>query len=119
MIEPSNACKGSTIISKANVKQKLVVKKHPTVSKMETLKDILQSGNKEEILVFLANRNIFDPKVFNAREILWMLKDKAFYEQVMRIMEQRQFYDDMTWQFAWLHNDMVRLRQLLSMSGPV
>ena len=65
VIEPSNVCRGTTIISKAIVQDKIVVSKHHKVNKLETLSDILLSGNKDEILKYLRSKNIFDSKIFN------------------------------------------------------
>ncbi len=67
MIETSNAYRNGVIISKAPQKEALIVKSHPSLTKLETLRDILLSGNKEEILKFLQTRNIFDSKLFNSQ----------------------------------------------------
>lgn len=64
-IEPSSACRGGIIISKATARGPLIAKSHPTVTKLETLSDVMLSGNQNLIIKFLSNRNIFDLKLFN------------------------------------------------------
>jgi len=53
------------------------------VKKIDTFKNVLKSGEKKLILEFLENKNIFDPNIFDPSLLLWMLKDKKFYNQTI------------------------------------
>lgn len=72
---------------------------------MSSFDDILRSGNKEEILKFLENKNIFDSRIFDISNILWMLKDKAFFNAVIKIFRNRRIYYDNVWMFGIYHKD--------------
>ena len=55
-----------------------------SVNKKETFRDIIQSGNKDDIIEFLRTANLYKyEKGFNTSEMLWMLKDKEFYLRVV------------------------------------
>jgi len=34
-----------------------------------------------------------------------MLKDKAFYDQIVELLRKRNYYDDNVWSFGFYHND--------------
>lgn len=56
-----------------------VVKKF-SENKKETFEDILFGGQKEDILEFLRTKNLLNyEKGFSFEKILYLLKDKAFY----------------------------------------
>lgn len=41
---------------------------------METFADILQNGNKQDILDFIKNKNIYDDRIFQFSDIYWLFK---------------------------------------------
>jgi hypothetical protein len=43
--------------------------------------------------------------MFAAHSILWMLKEKDFYNQVLKVLRARNYYDDNIWSFSFYHND--------------
>lgn len=45
-----------------------------------------------------------------AESILWMLKDKSFYDKVIKILRERKFYHQNVWSFGYHHNDIVTIR---------
>lgn len=46
---------------------------------MDTLMDVLEEGETDDIVMYISTKNIFDRNMFKAEEILWMLKDKEKY----------------------------------------
>ena len=56
-----------------------VVKQY-TVTKNETFRDIVLGGNRNDVLEFLRVNNLAKgEKGFTFADMLWMLKDKAFF----------------------------------------
>lgn len=115
-IYSSNACRGSTIISKATLQPPITVKTNFTINKLESFSDILRSGDKAEIIKFVQERNIFDSNIFKPNEILWMLKDKEFYSQVITELRKRRFYNENIWNFGFLHKDVQTIRELVGLN---
>ena len=89
---PANVCRVNQIIAKAEEVEKIVVKLHESRSgKMESFADVMRSGDQEAILQYVAEKNIHDQKLFDPHSILWMLKDKSFYERLMAILKKRKY----------------------------
>ena len=65
----------------------------------------MRSGSRKEILEYIEKRNIFDPKIFNSYSVLWMLKDKDFFDYVINVLRRRNFYDLQIWSFGIYHKD--------------
>ena len=118
-IYPSNACRGSTIIAKCQQRGSIEVKKYHTINKLESFSDILRSGNRKEIIKFIKEKNIFDRNVFTAEGILWMLKDKEFYFEVIGCLRERKFFNRHIWKFAFLHQDMPTIREMVKMDSNI
>jgi hypothetical protein len=116
-VYPSNASRGSTIISKCAAKPPIVVRKHPTVNKLQSFNDILSSGDRNEIIKFIRTKNIFDLNIFTPSSVLWMLKDKAFYSEVIAALRERRFYNQEIWNFGFFHNDIQTIREVVSLGG--
>jgi hypothetical protein len=102
---PANASKGGKIISKAERTEPVEVKDKLTVVQLESFTDVLRSGTQKDILNYVTEKNIFDPSVFQPDQILWMLKDKAFYEQLVGLLKGRRYIDANVWSFGLMHDD--------------
>lgn len=75
-----------------------------TEIKLETFKDIIQSGSQEAILKFLKEENLVQAKKgFRIHDILWMLKDKAFFDQIIEIFRSRHIYYNEVWKYGFHH----------------
>ena len=81
------------------------VRRCPTVNRLESLSDVMRSGDKKEILEYIEKRNIFDNKIFNPSSVLWMLKDKDFYQSVITLMRKRNYFNPQIWSFSLYHKD--------------
>ena len=111
---PSNACWGKTVIAKANEQQKLIVKKQATKKNLKSFTDVIRSGTEEEILAFLREKNIFDKNMFVPAQILWMLKDKKMFEEIIKLMRSRGYYTNEIWQYGFLHDEVKIIQEYLS-----
>lgn len=116
-IYPSNACRGSTIIAKCAPRPPITFKQHHTINKLESFNDILRSGSHQEIINFIRTKNIFDRNVFTPESILWILKDKDFYTQVIDCLKERKFYSRHIWNFAFHHSDLPTIREIVRMGS--
>ncbi|CAG9311253.1 unnamed protein product [Blepharisma stoltei] len=102
------------VIAKANSND-LEVSDTAKVVKLETFKDLVLSGRKDLVLEFLANENLYSTnKEFNVNYFCWMMKDKEFWQKVMQIMKQRNYFFDKIWSFAFLHKDFVVLKEIFT-----
>lgn len=72
---------------------------------------MLKSGQKESILEYLKNKNIFDSKMFEPSSILWMLKDKEFFLKVVEVLRSRKYYLSEIWIFGYYHNDLATISE--------
>ena len=111
---PSNACWDKTVIAKANEQQPLVVKKQATKKNLKSFTDVIRSGTEEEILAFLREKNIFDKNMFVPAQVLWMLKDKKTFKEIIELMKNREYYSNEIWQYAFLHSDVEIIQEYLS-----
>ena len=89
-----------------------------SVAKKETFRDILQTGSKEDILEFLRKYNLLkQEKSFNVNDMLWMLKDKAFFKKVLDVYRDRMIFDASIWSYAFYHkDDLQAMREYLMQS---
>jgi len=78
---------------------------------MDTLENILKSGQKEAIVQYLQTKNIFDPKIFDPTFVLWMLKDKEFFLKILGILRSRKYYLSEIWIFGYYHNDIQSISE--------
>jgi hypothetical protein len=108
---PANACRGNSVISKADPIKNLTVLEKETAHKMDTLENVMKSGNKQSILQYIETKNIFDYKMFDPNFILWMLKDKEFYLQVLAILRKRNYYLNEIWAFGYFHSDLQAIKE--------
>ena len=76
-----------------------------TVADMEVLDDILVKGNKDDILNFVATKNIFNPNIFKVHEILYLLQDRDFYLKIIDIFRKRKYFNHTVWTYALEHGD--------------
>lgn len=113
---PSNAARGSVIIAKGSPLPSIVVKKAYTTNKLESFEDVLRSGDKEQLLTYIEQRNIFDTKVFRPSSILVLLADANFYSKAISTMRKRSFFDRGVWGFGFLHGDLAAVREIMALS---
>jgi acetone carboxylase gamma subunit len=93
------------------------------VAKKETFLDIMQSDNRnEDVLEFLKTHNLLKgEKGFTFHQMLWMLKDKAFFIQVLAVLKERLIYNDQVWSYAVFHRlveDEATLREYIMNNKP-
>ena len=107
------------MVARAPVNSFKTVKNH-TVLKKETFKDILIGGVKTDVLEFLRNQNLLKgDRGFSFSTMIWMLKDKAFWTEVIQILRKRLIYNSEVWSFSLLHkSDESAIQEYLHKERP-
>ena len=87
--------------------EKLKVVRRLSVARKETFRDIMQSSTRqEEVLEFLRTKNLLKgEKGFSFYDMLWMLRDKAFYKKVIEVLRERLTFDQAVWAYSFYHRD--------------
>jgi len=113
---PSSVSEGDRVTAKAQT-HVLKVVGALSVNKKESFKDVLQTGAKSDVLEFLRAHNLLKgEKGFVVGDMLWMLKDQAFFQKVIEVFRQKCFYSESVWQFGFLHRDESVVREYLTKS---
>lgn len=55
----------------------------------------------------MANRNLFNEKIFNFSNIYWLLKDKDFYGKVKQLLSDKFIFNETVWSFSIYHGDFA------------
>jgi hypothetical protein len=64
----------------------------------------MKSGNEEEVLKFLNEKNLYNPKIFEFNYIYWKMREsKELFFKVMDIMQKRGIFDYNLWTFSFMH----------------
>ena len=69
----------------------------------ENLNDLLRSGSHEDILQFVATKNLFNRQVFSFPKIYWLLPNEQFYRGLVGVLRERGVYEQTVWMFALHH----------------
>ena len=90
-----------------------------TVNRNETFQDLLKLVDwKEKVLEFLQTKDLLNAeKGFSFDDMLWCLKDKAFFKQVIDILRDRFIYYSDVWQYAFYHKDDLQTMQEYLLDG--
>mgnify|MGYP000252278165 FL=1 len=110
---PAAVTKNGCLVASSQIQKALTVYKELPKKELKTMKDILSVGKTEDILDFMRTQNIVDPNVFNFSDIHWLLRDYSFYSEVIKILEERFIFDEITYSYSVYHGDIPRMRQYL------
>ena len=106
---PSSASNDDLIITKGNIKEFEVVESQKLEKdKIKSIDDVLEQGNKKQILEFIKNSNVIKRNDLN--KILYLLSDKNFFENLIKILENKFYYDDNIWQYSIYHKNIPILK---------
>lgn len=111
---PANVSYNGKVIAKADYKH-VQVNDFIKVTQSETFQDLVLIGDKPRILQFLTEENLFSKsKNFKIDDFLWMLKDKDFWSEVIRVLKRRNYYFQQVWSFSIYHKEIEIFIELLS-----
>lgn len=93
------------VVAVSQVHKFTVVTNIPEVP-TNTFKDILMRGNMAAVYDFLEKSNLFEEKHgFSFSLLLWMLKDREIFDNIITILRKRRIYDEQVWKFGFYHCD--------------
>ena len=110
---PSSASINDFVVSKSNPKTYEVLNA-PSLSKEETktFDDVLELGDKNEILEFIKKTDIIKEK--DLEKVYWLLTNKDFYQKIVPILKEKLYYDETIWHFSIYHNDIDTLKEYIN-----
>ena len=76
------------------------------ILKVETFDDLLSAGSNQDVLDYLKNENLnATKKNFKFSSLLYLLKDKDFFTETIKILKERAIVNEQVWQYAFYHKD--------------
>ena len=109
----SNVSVNGKVISKSKIYTFKVVDKKDS-SNFERFSDLALSGDKEAILKFLKEGNLFEFELkFHMKFLRPFLSDKKFYEKAIRICRERRVFGYDLWKYSFKHLDIEAIKELL------
>ena len=71
---------------------------------------VSQNGTTDEVLAFLTRENV---RALNLDKIAFRMKDRPFYESVLKLLTERHLYQPTLWSYGLHHADVTATRQYL------
>ncbi|MEJ7598800.1 MAG: hypothetical protein WKG01_12910 [Kofleriaceae bacterium] len=75
---------------------------------------VSQRGSAADVVTYLKSANLAS---IDLARTAWRLRDRAAYEPILTVLEQRRAYDETLWGYALLHRDAPRIRVWLRALG--
>ena len=71
---------------------------------------VSQNGTGDEVLAFLSRENV---RALNLDKIAFRMRDRPFYESVLKLLAERHLYQPTLWSYGLFHADVPVARQYL------
>ena len=109
---PASASINDLVIAKSGLKTYEVVS-NIQLSKEEisSIDDVLNQGNKKEILEFIKNSKVI--KEEDLEKIYWMLRDKDFYNKLIDKLKIKYIFNDDIWEYSSNNEDIGSLQEYI------
>ena len=109
---PASASINDLVIAKSGLKTYEVVSTIKlSKEEISSIDDVLNQGNKKEILEFIKKADII--KEEDLEKIYWMLKDKDFYKQLIDILKDKYIFDADIWEYSTNNEDIESLQEYI------
>ena len=72
---------------------------------------VSQNGSQGQVLEFLNKENILR---LNLNQIAFRMRDKGFFNQVIKTLRNRYVYNQTLWSYSVMHNDLESLKEYLT-----
>lgn len=110
---PVNVAREGTILAAA---EPMTLKVLDKPSKVDTRSwdHISQEGSNKDVLDYLDKHNAHQ---IDLDRIAFRLRDRGFFNDLLRVLRQRHIYHDLTWSYALYHNDPAALGEYLKHSS--
>lgn len=94
---PSNISVNGIVTAKSGTNAIKVVDSKK-ITKIDNFIDIIHAGTKQDVLDFLKTENLLSGKKgFNFDDMLYLLRDKEFFDKSVAILSERMIYDSEVW----------------------
>ena len=109
---PPSASINENVVAKATPKTYEVLT-HFVISKEEikTIDDVLERGNKDEILEFISKEESISHK--DISKTFWILSNKDFYTKLIAILKQKLVFIPEVWKHSLLHSDFESMKEYI------
>jgi len=112
-LNPANLGQNGRVVAAAAATS-FEVLAHAPPRALEDINDIIQEGREEDILNFIATKNILNRNIFQFSKVYHLLKNREFFLKVLDVLRRRKVFDKVVWSFALLHDEMRALRELFA-----
>ncbi|MBA4064353.1 MAG: hypothetical protein C0501_11700 [Isosphaera sp.] len=106
---PAHVAKNEQFLAAAHATAFEVVDK-PTKLDTTSWDHVSQHGTSDEVLAFLNRENV---RALNLEKIAFRMKDRAFFEAAVKLLDARHLYHPTTWSYGIFHADVPTARQFL------
>ena len=106
---PAHVARNEQFVIAASMATFNVVEK-PTKTDVTSWDYVSQHGTDGEVLAFLARENV---RALNLEKIAFRMKDRGFFEAVIRLLDERHTYHPTLWSYGIVHADLPAIRQFL------
>ena len=72
---------------------------------------VSQNGSDDQIIALLERENV---RVLDLEKIAYRMKDKAFFDKVLALLNARHIYQPTLWSYGLFHNDVSAAREYLT-----
>jgi len=109
---PASASINDLVIAKSGLKTfEVVTSIKLGKNDITSIDDVLNQGNKKEILEFINKRDVI--KEEDLSKIYWMLKDKDFYDKLINILKNKYIFDRNIWEYSSENGDINSLQEFI------
>lgn len=115
---PANVSVNSEVVAKATATTLKVVKEKTALSQTN-FRDVLSTGNIANIINMMRHTPLEKIKGFNWQDVMWLLKDKAFFDQLIALLKEQRRFVSRVWQYSFYHkgNDKLMAEYLNSIEN--
>ena len=111
-VYPATIAKQDSILATAKQGVEIEVKLKKEHVVLDSISDVLSTGNMSNIIDFLKTKNLKNSSVYQFKDIGWLMKNKEFYSQVIEIFRTKGVYSPQIWQFCIYHNDLQAFKEI-------
>ncbi|HEU0037615.1 MAG TPA: hypothetical protein VFQ53_43690 [Kofleriaceae bacterium] len=106
---PVHVTRAGAIVA-ADAPRTLAVTTGGAVADPRSWSHVSQRGTIADVVSYLATANL---AAIDLERVAWRLRDRAAYDAILSVLEQRRVYDEDLWGYALLHRDAARIRTWL------
>ncbi len=92
----------------------LTVVREPSSVDDTTWEHVSQIADDDEVLAYLDAHNLH---TLDLERIAWRLRERAFYDRALALLERRRVYSPALWAYALLHQDAPRAAEFVRQRG--